>query len=230
MAEQSSMTTADIGRGTARPVAQRLAWMRRVDVALLTVFLIFAALFLVARDQAAASAVFTAESLWKVLPFLLLSVAIAAYTKASGADNLIARAFQGHAVPMGVFASLMGALSPFCSCGVIPLIAALLAMGVPLAPVMAFWLASPIMDPSMFVITTATLGTSFAIGKTAAAIGIGLLGGLTRFCARALAMAVAAVPRSAIRRRSSGASGRRPLGGRASPRARATTCCSSASG
>jgi hypothetical protein len=78
---------------------------------------------------------------------------------------------------MVIFASLMGALSPFCSCGVIPLIAALLAMGVPLAPVMAFWLASPIMDPSMFVITAATLGTTFAIGKTLAAIGMGLLGG-----------------------------------------------------
>jgi uncharacterized membrane protein YraQ (UPF0718 family) len=134
-------------------------------------------LVLVAPDQAARSAIFTGKSLWSVLPFLLLSIAIAAYAKASGADNLIARAFHGHAVPMVIFASLMGALSPFCSCGVIPLIAALLAMAVPLAPVMAFWLASPIMDPSMFVITAATLGTSFAIGKTVAAIGIGLLGG-----------------------------------------------------
>ena len=66
---------------------------------------------------------------------------------------------------MVVFASLMGALSPFCSCGVIPLIAALLASGVPLAPVMAFWLASPLMDPSMFLITTGVLGLQFAIAK-----------------------------------------------------------------
>jgi hypothetical protein len=60
---------------------------------------------------------------------------------------------------------------------VIPLIAALLAMGVPLAAVMAFWLASPIMDPSMFVLTAGTLGVDFAVGKTLAAIGLGLLGG-----------------------------------------------------
>ena len=173
MAEQSSMTTADL----ARPAARHIAWLRRLDVVWLTVALIFAALALAAPEQVAQSAAFTGKSLWSVLPFLLLSVAIAAYAKASGADNLIARAFHGHAVPMVIFASLMGALSPFCSCGVIPLIAALLAMGVPLAPVMAFWLASPIMDPSMFVITAATLGTSFAIGKTVAAIGIGLLGG-----------------------------------------------------
>jgi hypothetical protein len=112
-----------------------------------------------------------------VAPFLLLSVAMAAYTKASGADNLIARAFQGRAAPMVVLAALAGALSPFCSCGVVPLIAALLAMGVPLPAVMAFWLASPIMDPSMFVLTGATLGMGFAVAKTAAAIGLGLLGG-----------------------------------------------------
>jgi uncharacterized membrane protein YraQ (UPF0718 family) len=60
---------------------------------------------------------------------------------------------------------------------VIPLIAALLTMGVPLAPVMAFWLASPVMDPAMFAVTAGTLGLDFAIAKTAAAIGVGLFGG-----------------------------------------------------
>ncbi len=74
-------------------------------------------------------------------------------------------------------ATLFGALSPFCSCGVIPLIAALLSMGVPVAAVMAFWLSSPLMDPSMFVLTVATLGLKFAIAKTVATIFIGLLGG-----------------------------------------------------
>ena len=117
------------------------------------------------------------DALWSVLPFLMMSVAIAAYAKAAGADNLIARAFQNRAAVAVVLAALTGALSPFCSCGVIPIIAALLAMGVPLGPVMAFWLSSPLMDPSMFFITAATLGAGFALAKTAAAIGIGLLGG-----------------------------------------------------
>ena len=38
---------------------------------------------------------------------------------------------------MIMVASLFGAFSPFCSCGVIPLIAALLSIGVPVAAVMA---------------------------------------------------------------------------------------------
>ena len=163
--------------------ALRLAlaqWPRRalaVDRAWLAIAIIFALLAMAVPDQAAASARFTAGALLGVLPFLLLSVALAASAKASGADNLIARAFEGRTAVMVVAAAAMGALSPFCSCGVIPLIAALLAMGVPLAPVMAFWLASPLMDPSMFVLTAGTLGLDFAIAKTVAAAGIGLLGG-----------------------------------------------------
>lgn len=135
------------------------------------------ALALVDANQALESLRFTANALVAVSPFLALSIGIAAYAKASGADRLIARAFTGNMGRMVVAAALMGALSPFCSCGVIPLIAALLAMGVPLAPVMAFWLASPLMDPSMFLLTTGTLGSTFALYKTVAAIGVGLLGG-----------------------------------------------------
>ena len=102
---------------------------------------------------------------------------VAAWATATGADNLIARAFTGAPAVMILFAALAGGLSPFCSCGVIPLIAALLAMGVPLSAVMAFWLASPVMDPSMFVLTTGVLGLEFAIAKTLAALGLGVAGG-----------------------------------------------------
>jgi hypothetical protein len=137
----------------------------------------FLALAVAVPAQAEASLRFMADALLGVAPFLLASIALTAYAKASGADRLIARAFTGHMGRMVVLASLLGALSPFCSCGVIPVIAALLAMGVPLAPVMAFWLASPLMDPSMFFLTAGTLGFDFAIYKTFAAIAVGLLGG-----------------------------------------------------
>jgi uncharacterized membrane protein YraQ (UPF0718 family) len=121
--------------------------------------------------------VFTGDALLGMAPFLLLAVAIAAYAKATGSDKLIARAFSGNAVVAVVAASLMGALSPFCSCGVIPLIAAMLMAGVPLAPVMAFWIASPIMDPEMFVLTAAGIGLGFTIAKTIATVCMGLMAG-----------------------------------------------------
>lgn len=138
---------------------------------------ILLSLLLVDHHQAITSIKFVQSSLGKVTPFLLFSIVFAASAKASDADTLISRAFQGRTVVMVATASFIGALSPFCSCGVIPLIAALLSMGVSLAPVMAFWLASPLMDPAMFALTSGVLGVEFALAKTAAAIGIGLLGG-----------------------------------------------------
>jgi hypothetical protein len=150
---------------------------RRVDRAWLAVAAIAALLAAFDARQFAETARFTGRNLFEIAPYLGLAVALAAYARASGADGLIARAFHGRLVPMIFVAALFGGLSPFCSCGVIPLIAALLGMGVPLPAVMAFWLSSPIMDPSMFVLTAATLGLGFAVGKTMAAVGIGVLGG-----------------------------------------------------
>ena len=129
------------------------------------------------RAQIPLSLQFTVAQFASVLPFLGGAIALAAYAKASSADRLIARAFTGHVVVMIMVAALLGGLSPFCSCGVIPLIAAMLTMGVPLPAVMAFWLSSPLMDPSMFLLTAGTLGMTFAIAKTITAIGVGLLGG-----------------------------------------------------
>jgi uncharacterized membrane protein YraQ (UPF0718 family) len=120
---------------------------------------------------------FTGASLLSMGPFLVLAVAIAAYAKATGADKLIARAFSGNPAMAVVAAALVGALSPFCSCGVIPLIAAMLVAGVPLAPVMAFWIASPIMDPEMFVLTAAGIGLGFTVAKTIATVCMGLMAG-----------------------------------------------------
>ncbi len=109
----------------------------------------------------------------------MLAIGLAAYAKASGADAIIAGVFSGNPVRATVLAAFVGALSPFCSCGVIPLIAAMLGAGVPLAPVMAFWIASPIMDPEMFILTSAGIGINFAIAKTLATIVMGLLAGFS---------------------------------------------------
>lgn len=157
-----------------RPVIPPLPF----DTALAASLAVLSGLALLAPSQLPETLSFTLRSLLNILPFLLFSILVAATARATGADSLIARAFQGRTSVMIASAAMLGALSPFCSCGVIPLVAALLAMGVPLSAVMAFWLASPVMDPSMFVLTIGVMGLPFALGKTLAAMGIGLLGGL----------------------------------------------------
>ncbi len=148
-----------------------------VDRVWLAIAVIVALIALADWPQAPQSIVFTLGNLVSVAPFLLASVVFTAGAQASGADALIARAFSGRVLTMIVLAALIGGLSPFCSCGVIRLFAALLAIGVPLAPVMAFWLSSPVIDPAMFVMTAGFLGLGFAIAKTTIAVGLGLFGG-----------------------------------------------------
>ena len=148
---------------------------RVLQAMLLMIFL----LAIIDLPQVSISAYFTLQALWEMLPFFAIAIAIAAGAKASSADSLIAAAFSGNPLRATVLAALVGAISPFCSCGVIPLIAALLGAGVPLAPVMAFWIASPIMDPEMFILTVAGIGFNFAVAKTLAAIAMGLLAGFS---------------------------------------------------
>ncbi|MEO0341950.1 MAG: permease [Pseudomonadota bacterium] len=109
--------------------------------------------------------------------FIAIAVSLIAYLRAAGAEAVVSRAFQGNPYRMVILAALVGGLAPFCSCEVIPFIAALLALGTPIAAVMAFWLASPIMDPAMFAVTTGALGLDFAIAKTVAAVFFGVFGG-----------------------------------------------------
>jgi uncharacterized membrane protein YraQ (UPF0718 family) len=120
---------------------------------------------------------FAAAALIRTAPVILFAVLAIGYMKASGAETLLSKAFTGREGRMILMAALLGGLSPFCSCQVIPFVAAMLALGVPLSAVMAFWLASPIMDPGMFIVTAGTLGLPFAIGKTLGAVALGLFGG-----------------------------------------------------
>ena len=135
--------------------------------------------------QAVETVRFALAALGHTALFIAFAVLAVGYLKASGSEAMLARAFEGREVRMIVMAALLGGLSPFCSCEVIPFIAALLAVGAPLSAVMAFWLASPLMDPAMFLITAGTLGVDFAVAKTVAAVGLGALGGATVFLFKA---------------------------------------------
>ncbi len=118
-------------------------------------------------------------SLAGTIPFIALAVMLIAGMKATGSANLATSAFAGRESRAIVMAALFGGLAPFCSCEVVPFIAALLAAGAPISAIMAFWLSSPLIDPPTVLITAAALDWEFAVGKAVAAVGIGMFGG---FC------------------------------------------------
>ena len=155
----------------------------KIDGALAVIALILASLALLAPAQLPATLSDALQSIAATAPYIAFAVLAVSYLKASGAEAIVAKAFEGREVRMIILAALMGGLSPFCSCQVIPFIAGLLALGTPIAPVMAFWLASPLMDPAGFAITAGAISFEFAAAKAVAAVGVGLMGGFAMLAA-----------------------------------------------
>ena len=114
----------------------------------------------------------------KILPVLAIASLLAgALTLGNWSDRALSW-LKGGTLRSILIASLIGAVTPVCGLGVLPLIASLLRRGVPLAPIMAFWVSSPVTDPSMMLVTGGIIGPDFAIAKTVAAFSIGLFAGV----------------------------------------------------
>ena len=153
------------------------ALLRRADPAWIATLVILAIVAVAATPDFTGIVGRAFGSLLHTAPYILFAICAVAYLKATDGEAVIAKVFKGSEVRMIVLAAAVGGLAPFCSCEVIPFVAAMLALGVPLSAIMALWLSSPLMDPAMFSITSAALGFEFAIGKTIAAIGLGMMGG-----------------------------------------------------
>ena len=160
--------------------------LRTIDPVWVLIVLIPLIQVLATPDNAERALGISVEAFAGTLPYMVIAIALIAYLKATGAEGIVGAAFRGRESRMIVLAALIGGLAPFCSCEVIPFVAALLAAGTPVSAVMAFWLSSPLMDPPTFAITAGALGPEFAVGKTVAAVALGLMGGFaTRFMMRA---------------------------------------------
>jgi uncharacterized membrane protein YraQ (UPF0718 family) len=100
-------------------------------------------------------------------------------------DGAVRRVFGARVGVAILLATAVGAFSPFCSCTVVPVVAGLLIAGVPLAPVMSFWIASPTMDPEIFALSAGFLGWPLAVTRLVATLILSLAAGyLTLLLAR----------------------------------------------
>jgi len=121
---------------------------------------------------------FMIQALIHSWPYLLLTIPLSVIVHVSGFSRYIGSAFRGRPMISILLATAAGAFSPFCSCGVIPVISALLISGVPIAPVMSFWLASPSMDPEIFLLSVNQLGWDLAVWRLAATFVMSLGSGM----------------------------------------------------
>ena len=121
---------------------------------------------------------FVLKTLFHLAPWFFFAVLLGVLLQHLDLDILARRAFRRSGL-LGVgLGGFVGAFSPFCSFTVIPLIARLLRAGVPLSAIMAFWIASPSMDPEIFAISAAALGVPVATARLVGAVALSFGGGL----------------------------------------------------
>jgi hypothetical protein len=115
-----------------------------------------------------------ARDLW---PFYLGGVLFAAFIKTFKWDRRIRASLVRYDRAAILVAVAAGLISPLCSCGILPVVIALSAAGVPLPPVMALLITSPLMSPDAFLVTLGQLGWTYALWKLAVAALVGLATG-----------------------------------------------------
>ena len=130
---------ADLTQTTDAPRPPR-RWLPNLRGAWPATLLLLLLVAVLDWPQFGPTVIFAAKALLGTAPFILFAVLAVAYLKASGAETLLAKAFEGNTARMIVMAALL-------------------------------------MDPAMFAITSGTLGFEFAVAKTLAAVGLGLMGG-----------------------------------------------------
>lgn len=167
------------------------------------VILFFVSLFLLLLfvwipGHALATGIFVFQSLVRISPLVIPGILLASWITASGLSNRVAAVFERCNLVGLLMAAAVGTVTPVCGVTVLPLMAALLASGVPLSSIMAFWLSSPITDPAMLSATAATLGIKFAIGKMVGAFMLGIFGGIVTMSFSRRSWALSALRDNAI--------------------------------
>ena len=121
---------------------------------------------------------FIGQNFMRIWPYLLITIPISVAVNLIGVSKQINQILNASPIVAIAIATAVGAFSPLCSCTVIPVVAALLIGGVPLAPVMAFWVASPSMDPEIFALSVGMLGWDLALWRLIAALVISFSAGI----------------------------------------------------
>jgi len=121
---------------------------------------------------------FILKSFIHVWPYLLVTIPLAVWMNLSDFSKHFKTVMTKSPWLSILLATVVGAFSPFCSCGVIPVISALLIGGVPLAPVFTFWIASPSMDPEIFFLSVSVLGWELAIWRLASTFTLSIVAGV----------------------------------------------------
>ena len=116
----------------------------------------------------------TYNTLLHYLPFLAVGVLLATAVQVYVDREKLTRFLRRSAAPSIFLVTLVGALTPFCSCGTMAVVLSMMASTVPWGPIVAFMVSSPLMSPSEFVYTTGLMGWGFAVALLISSILLGV--------------------------------------------------------
>lgn len=116
----------------------------------------------------------TYATLLHYLPFLTVGVLLAAAVQVYVDREKLTRFLRRAAAPSIFLVTLVGALTPFCSCGTMAVVLSMMASTVPWGPVVAFMVSSPLMSPSEFVYTAGLMGWGFAVALLVSSVLLGV--------------------------------------------------------
>jgi uncharacterized membrane protein YraQ (UPF0718 family) len=116
--------------------------------------------------------------LWDIFPYFISGILLAGYIRTFKIAVKLQMTLKRYGVMSVFLASFIGIITPLCACGTLTTAISLLFAGVPLAPVMAILVTSPLMSPSTYLLTLNDLGAEWTVLRTVAAFSMGIFAGL----------------------------------------------------
>lgn len=119
-----------------------------------------------------------------VLPYFIVGILLAGYLRTYKTALKLQAGLKKYGVASVFLASFIGIISPLCACGTITTAVSLLFAGLPLAPVMALMVTSPLLSPSAYLLTLNDLGAEWTVIRTVSAFSMGIFAGLVTYLLR----------------------------------------------
>ncbi len=116
--------------------------------------------------------------LWDIFPYFISGILLAGYIRTAKIAVKLQMMLRRYGVMSVFLASFIGIITPLCACGTLTTAISLLFAGIPLAPVMALLVTSPLMSPSTYLLTLNDLGPEWTVIRTLAALLMGIFAGL----------------------------------------------------
>jgi uncharacterized membrane protein YraQ (UPF0718 family) len=113
-----------------------------------------------------------------IFPYFIAGVLLAGYIRTYKFAVKLQATLRRYGVMSVFLASFIGIITPLCACGTLTTAISLLFAGIPLAPVMAILVTSPLMSPSTYLLTLNDLGPEWTVIRTLAAFLMGIFAGL----------------------------------------------------